>query len=72
MSEAAPAPIKTVVEVSADIHQRLRDGASQSSNSIKRFSALLLDSALGKFESGEIVLREPAIEEVANEEPVEA
>ena len=68
MSEATSAPAKTVVEVSTEIHQRLREGASQSSNSMKRFSALLLDYALAKFEGGEIVLREPTIEEVSSEE----
>jgi hypothetical protein len=58
------APTKTVVEISSDTHSKLRDGASRTSNSIKRFTTLLLDYALAKFESGEIALREPTIEEV--------
>lgn len=64
MSAEATAPTKSVVEVPADIHQRLRDGASRTSNSMKRFTALLLDYALGKYEGGEIEMREPSIEEV--------
>lgn len=64
MSDEITTPAKTVVEVPFDIHQRLRDGASKTSNSMKRFTALLLDYALGKYESGEIGMREPAIEEV--------
>lgn len=62
-----PTPTKTVVEIPADTHQRLRDGAAKTSNSLKRFTGLLLDYALGKFESGDITLREPSIEETSNE-----
>ena len=64
MSDEIITPSKSVVEVPADIHQRLRDGATKTSNSMKRFTALLLDYALGKYEGGEIGMREPAIEEV--------
>jgi hypothetical protein len=56
-------PQKTVLEVTNETHQRLRDGANSTGNSLKRFTSLLLDYALGKFEAGEIVLREPTIEE---------
>lgn len=71
MSAQAPAsnPTKTVIEVTNDTHKRLRDGASSSGNSLKRFTSLLLDYALTKFEAGEIGLREPAIEERQPEEP---
>jgi hypothetical protein len=57
------APIKTVIEVTNDTHQRLRDGSAKTGNSLKRFTSLLLDYALAKFENGEIGLREPVIEE---------
>lgn len=60
-------PTKTVVEVFPDIHQRLRDGSSQTGNSLKRFTGLLLEYALGKFEKGEIALREPVVEETQPE-----
>lgn len=62
MSKPA-APIKTVVEITTSTHQRLREGAGQTSNSLKRFTTLLLDYALAKFEAGEITLREPVVEE---------
>jgi hypothetical protein len=65
MSETATPPTKSLVEVHPDTHLRLRDGAAQTSNSLKRFTALLLDYALSKFESGEIALREPSVEEIA-------
>lgn len=70
MSTPAPAstPVKTVIEVTNETHQRLREGGNKTGNSLKRFTALLLDYALGKFEGGEIALREPSIEEVATEE----
>ncbi len=61
-------PIKTVIEVTNETHQRLRDGASKTGNSMKRFTSLLLDYGLGKFEAGEIGLREPTIEETPTEE----
>jgi hypothetical protein len=66
MSTPAPAitTIKTVIEVTNETHQRLREGGNKTGNSLKRFTSLLLDYALGKFEAGEIALREPAIEEV--------
>jgi len=35
---------------------------------MKRFTALILEYALGKFENGEIGLREPVIEEVPQTE----
>lgn len=68
MSNEASAPSKSVVEIPADIHQRLRDGAVKTSNSMKRFTALLLDYALGKYECGEIGIREPSIEEAPQTE----
>jgi hypothetical protein len=69
MSNAtASTPNKTVIEVTNDSHQRLRDGASKTGNSMKRFTALILEYALGKFENGEIGLREPVIEEVPQTE----
>jgi len=61
-------PIKTVVEINPETHQRLREGAAKTANSLKRFSALLLDYALGKFEAGEIALRDPSVEEIPTEE----
>ena len=69
MSTPAPAtpPSKTVIEVTNETHQRLREGAAKTSNSMKRFTSLILEYALGKFENGEIGLREPAIEEVSTE-----
>jgi hypothetical protein len=60
-------PVKTVVEIQPETHLRLREGAARTSNSLKRFTALLLDYALAKFEAGEIALREPTIEEVPTE-----
>jgi len=66
-TQAIPLPNKTVIEVTNDTHQRLREGGAKTGNSLKRFTNLLLDYALGKFEAGEIALREPAIEEVQNE-----
>ena len=62
---AASKPTKTVIDVTNDTHQRLRDGAAKTGNSMKRFTALILEYALGKYENGEIGLREPFIEEVA-------
>ena len=72
MSTPAPAstPVKTVIEVTNETHQRLREGGTKTGNSLKRFTSLLLDYALGKFEAGEIGLREPAIEETPTEEAV--
>lgn len=61
---SAPPPIKTVIEVSNETHQRLRNGGNKTGNSLKAFTALLLDYALGKYEAGEIALREPTVEEV--------
>ena len=57
-----------MVEVTAETQQRLRSGAGKTNNSLKRFTALLLDYALGKFETGEIALREPVIEETTPED----
>jgi hypothetical protein len=73
MSDTAT-PNKTVVEVSSDTHSRLREGATSTKNSLKRFTDLLLSYALGKFEAGVIELREPTIEETEPKEtqPVEA
>lgn len=67
-TQATSKPTKTVIDVTNETHQRLRDGASKTGNSLKRFTSLLLDYALGKFEGGEIGLREPAIEEIQPEE----
>lgn len=69
MSDEASTPTKTVVEVPTDIHQRLRDGAAKTSNSMKRFTALILDYALSKYEAGEIGVSEPVIEEITAEVP---
>jgi hypothetical protein len=70
MSTPAPAstPVKTVIEVTNETHQRLREGGNKTGNSLKRFTSLLLDYSLGKFEAGEIALREPTIEETPTEE----
>ena len=68
MSDEASTPTKTVVEVPTDIHQRLREGAAKTSNSMKRFTALILDYALCKYEAGEIGVSEPVIEEISTED----
>jgi len=66
MSEPLPPTSKkTVVEIYTDTHARLSDAATGTGNSMKRMTSLLLDYALQKLEAGEIVLREPAVEEVA-------
>jgi hypothetical protein len=67
-NEAISKPIKTVIDVTNDTHQRLRDGAAKTGNSMKRFTALILEYALGKYENGEIGIREPVIEEVSQTE----
>lgn len=66
---SASTPTKTVIEVTNETHQRLREGAGKTGNSMKRFTALILEYALAKFENGEIGLREPVIEEVTTETP---
>ena len=67
MSNTANTSVKSVIEVTNETHQRLRDGSTKTGNSLKRFTALILDYALGKFEAGEIGFREPAIEELQPE-----
>jgi hypothetical protein len=72
MSTPLPASTKTVIEVTPDNHQRLREGAAKTGNSMKRFSSLILEYALSKFENGEIGLREPIIEDVEPQDAPEA
>lgn len=68
-TQAAPTtPSKSVIEVYSDTHERTKDAARKSGNSVKRFASLMLDYAIGKFESGEITLREPEVAEVAEGE----
>ena len=64
-ANAIPPAAKTVIRVPAETHQRLREGAEKTGNSLKRFSAAILDYALAKFDAGEISFREPTIQEDA-------
>jgi hypothetical protein len=68
MSEPLAPPRKTVVEIYSDTHARLSEAAASTGNSMKRMTSLLLDYALGKLDAGEIVLREPTVEEAPNAE----
>ena len=69
-TQPAPPAKKTVVEIYPDVHSRLGEAAARTGNSVKRFTTLLLDYALGKFDAGDIQFREPAVEEVESEKEV--
>lgn len=62
-----PPASKTVLEVQPDIHERVKSAAGKSGNSVKRFTGLILDYALSKFESGDIELTQPSIVESSPE-----
>lgn len=64
-TQPLPSP-KAVIEVYPDTHERTKEAARKSGNSVKRFSSLMLDYAIGKFETGEIVLKEPEVTEAAD------
>jgi hypothetical protein len=57
-------PPKTVVEVYPDTHERVKTAAKDSGHSVKRFTSLILDYAIAKFQAGELQLVEPKISEV--------
>lgn len=61
---------KAVVEVYAYTRARLGDAASATGSSMKRMTSLLLDYALAKLQTGEIVLHEPSVEEVFTTEAI--
>lgn len=67
MSEPTPPIKKTVVEIYPDTHSRLSEAAATTGQSLKRFTTLMLDYALSKFDSGDIILREPSVEEATPE-----
>ena len=60
MSKPATPP-KTVLEVQPELQDRVKAGAATEGTSIKRFGGLLLDYALTKYESGDIVLTQPEV-----------
>lgn len=61
MSKQATAPTKAVLEVDPELQERAKAGAKREATSIKRFTALILDYALSKYESGEIILTQPEV-----------
>jgi hypothetical protein len=58
-------PSKTVLEVQPELRERVKAGAATEGTSIKRFGGLLLDYALTKYETGDIVLTQPEVIEPA-------
>lgn len=59
------APSKTVIEIYPDTHKRVKAAAKSKGNySVKRFTSLMLDYALGKYTRGELSLNDPRIVEV--------
>lgn len=66
MSKQATPPTKTVLEVESDLQERVKAGAKKEATSIKRFTGLILDYALTKYETGEIILTQPEVVEPAS------
>jgi hypothetical protein len=58
-------PSKTVLEVQPELRDRVQAGATAEGTSIHRFGGLLLDYALTKYETGDIVLTQPEASEPA-------
>jgi hypothetical protein len=65
MSKQVTPPTKAVLEVESELQERAKAGAKREATSIKRFTGLILDYALSKYESGEIILTQPEVIEPA-------